>query len=158
MPRYFSILSLFLLPFLCISCATIMNGPNQPVGFSTTPTDAEIWINNRFAGRSPTIVKMKRNEDHIVQIRLDGYLPYDLTFTRTISGWVAGNIVFGGPVGVVVDAITGGIYQLTPDQVQVEMRKGTKTACNKKSDDSFIAIILEADPSWEKIGNLIACN
>ena len=33
-----------------------------------------------------------------------------------------GNIVFGGFIGLAVDAISGGIYQLTPDQVLAEMR------------------------------------
>lgn len=32
----------------------------------------------------------------MVGIKLDGYEPYELTLTRKTSGWVIGNILFGG--------------------------------------------------------------
>jgi len=52
-----------------------------------------------------------------------------------------------------VDAVSGALYKLTPDQIQVEMDKNH--ACrNQGSDQSFIVVVLEADPLWEKIDTL----
>lgn len=158
LPKRFAPLLVAQMAVLCTSCASVMHGTRQSIGISTNPTNAEVWLDSRFVGRSPMIIEMKRKDNHFVQIRLDGYQPYDLTFTREISGWVAGNIVCGGLIGLAIDAVTGGIYQLTPDQVQVEMRKGSDVSCVKESDTSFIAIVLEVDPSWEKIDNLVAYN
>ncbi len=83
--------------------------------------------------------------------------PYEINFSRQLSGWVFGNIIFGGFIGLAVDAVSGGIYMLTPDQVQAELR-GNSMAHSKNYKDSFITIVLEPNPSWKKIGNLVAAN
>ncbi|MDK2964381.1 MAG: hypothetical protein PWQ29_1775 [Verrucomicrobiota bacterium] len=43
---------------------------------------------------------------------MDGYLPDETTLTKKVSGWVRGNLVFGGLIGLAVDAISGGMAQL----------------------------------------------
>jgi hypothetical protein len=37
---------------------------------------------------------------------------------------VWGNIVFGGIIGLAVDAITGGLYKLAPEQVSAQLARG----------------------------------
>jgi len=148
---------LSLIPLTLLSgCATIMNGTNQSIGISTNPSGAEVWLDDMLAGHSPIVLEMKRNNNHFIRIQLEGYQPYELAVTREISGWVAGNIVFGGFIGLAVDALTGGIYNLTPEQVRAEMHKGN-IAFSKKSGETFVAIVMEADPAWERIDNMIVC-
>ncbi len=151
--RYFTCLPLILLS----SCASIIHGTRQSVGISSYPTNAEVWVDNKFIGRSPAIVELTRKDNHVVKIMLDGYQPYEAVLTHEISGWVFGNIVFGGLIGLAVDAISGGLYQLTPDQVQVEMHR-EKMASSKKSDELYIAAVMIADPTWKKIGHLEKVN
>lgn len=143
--------------FLMSSCATIMHGTNETVGISSNPTNALVYVDNKFVGNSPAIVKMSRKDSHIVRIELEGYKPYEVTLTPELSGWVFGNIVFGGFLGLAVDAITGGLYQLTPTQIQAEMSK-TDIAYSKGDDDSYIAVVMKPDPSWKKVGNLVAAS
>jgi hypothetical protein len=100
---------------------------------------------------------MTRRDNHIVTIDLEGYQPYEVVFSRQLSGWVFGNVIFGGVIGLAVDAISGGIYRLTPEQIQCEMRSNC-IAYQKQSDESFVVIVLTPDPSWEKIGNLVAAS
>lgn len=138
-------------------CATIMHGTRQSVGIASNPSDASIWVDRKYVGNTPMIVEMSRKDNHIVRIELQGYQPYEATFSRQISGWVFGNIVFGGVIGLAVDAISGGLYMLTPDQVQAELRSN-HMAYSKKSNDSCILVVLEPNPSWKKIGNLMAVN
>lgn len=96
---------------------------------------------------------MTRSDNHFIHIEMENYQPYDVVCTRQVSGWVFGNVVFGGFIGVAIDYVSGGIYQLTPDQVQAEMRKSPYNMC-KKSDDSYITIVMSPDPAWKKIGTL----
>lgn len=138
---------------LLSSCASIMNGTRQPIGICTNPSNAEVWLDNTFVGKSPIILEMTRSHNHYLRIELEGYEPYAIAFTREISGWVVGNLAFGGFIGLAVDALTGGIYKLTPDQVQVELREGN-VSCSQQNEDAFIAVVLKADPSWEKIDTL----
>ena len=137
------------------SCATIRHGTTQSIGISSNPTNASVWLDRSFVGYTPIRVGMTRKDNHVVNIELEGYQPYEATFSRKLSGWVFGNILFWGFIGVAIDAISGGIYSLTPDQVQAQLY-ANQIVYSKKSNDSFIAIVLQPDPSWQKIGNLVS--
>lgn len=152
-------LRISILSMLCLSvtsCATIMHGTTQSIGISSNPTNADIWVDRHFVGNTPLVVSMSRKDNHLIRLELDGYQPYEMMIQREVSGWVFGNIVFGGFIGLAIDAVTGGIYVLTPDQVNAEMKQNH--LITKKSDTSYIAIVMEPDPSWKKIGNLVAAN
>jgi hypothetical protein len=58
----------------------------------------------------------------MLKAELPGYAPYEMAFTKSVSGWVWGKVLFGGLIGLGVDAISGGLYYLTPEQVMGEMR------------------------------------
>lgn len=137
------------------SCATIAHGTRQSIGIASNPSNAAVWLDNAYIGNTPLIAQMSRKDNHFVRIHLEGYLPYEVTFTKRLSGWVFGNIVFGGVIGIAVDAVSGAIYKLTPDQVQAELRTN-HIVRSERSQDSYIAIVLQPDPQWEKIGNLVA--
>lgn len=143
--------------FSVTSCATVMHGTRQSIGISSNPGNASIWVDRVYVGNTPLIVDMTRKDNHYVVIDLEGYQPYEAVFTRRLSGWVFGNIIFGGVIGLAVDAISGGIYTLTPDQVHVHMCS-CYAGKTKNTSDSYIAIVLQPDPSWTKVGNLVALN
>ena len=138
---------------LLSSCATIMHGTKQSVGISSNPSNANVWLDRQYCGTTPLLVDMSRKDNHIVSLQLDGYQPYEVIFSRQLSGWVFGNVVFGGIIGLAVDAISGGIYRLTPEQIEAQLILDN-VSFSKKSADSYVAIVLEVDPSWEKIGQL----
>jgi len=136
------------------SCGTIMHGTTQQVGIGSSPSGANVAINNQSFGKTPTIADLKRGENHIVKIQMAGYAPYETTITKSVSGWVWGNIVFGGLIGLAVDGISGGIYKLTPEQIQANLNKGGNASIQLNKDSVYVYATLEPDPSWEKIGQL----
>ncbi len=101
---------------------------------------------------TPAVLQLKRKENHVVAIELEGYQPYSATFTRSVSGWVVGNLVFGGLIGLVVDAATGGLYKLSPEQIAATL--GQTGAVDKIDDVLYIGVVLRPDPAWERIGAL----
>ena len=135
------------------ACATIMHGSGQDVGISSAPTGASVWIDNSEKGRTPLIFKLTRKDNHIVKIQMDGYQPFEATVTRSVSGWVWGNIVFGGLIGLAVDAISGGIYKLTPEQVSGSLA-AAKAVFEKRADGIYVAVVLKPQADWIKIGQL----
>jgi len=149
-----TLLTLISTSSLLTSCATIMHGTRQNIGISSNPSNASVWVDHAYIGNTPIIVEMSRKNNHIVRIELDGYQPYEATFSKQVSGWVFGNVIFGGIIGLAVDAISGGIYSLTPDQIQAEMRTNSM-AYSKKSKDSYIAVVMKPNPAWKKVGNLV---
>ncbi len=138
---------------LLAGCATIMQGTTQSVGISSAPTGASVTVDNVSNGKTPVVANLKRKDNHIVKIEMTGYQPYEVTLTRQTSGWVWGNIVFGGLIGLAVDAISGGMYKLTPQQIQAELKSG-RISRLPKADTLLVNVVLKADPAWEKIGQL----
>jgi len=148
-----SILTVSIFFLFTQACGTIIQSTTQQVGISSNPSNASVTINGQNHGNTPMIIDLKRKDSHMVRIQLDGYQPYETNLTRSTSGWVWGNIVFGGLIGLVVDASAGGMYKLTPEQIESELRSAQAEALS--SDGGlYIAVVLEADPSWEKIGSL----
>lgn len=139
------------------ACATIMHGTSQELGISSNPSGAKVTIGNQDFGSTPVIADLKRGKEHIVKIELEGYLPYETTLTKKVSGWVWGNIVFGGLIGLAVDAISGGLYNLTPEQIQAELRaEGMETVLLE--DHLYLFVTLSPNEDWTPVGNPLSMN
>lgn len=142
-----------LVVLLSTGCATIMHGTSQDVGLSSTPTNAKVMVDNHELGKTPTVVKLSRKDNHIVRMELDGYQPFEATITRSTSGWVWGNLVFGGLIGLVVDATSGGLYKLSPEQVAGQFAaQGARVT--PTTDGLYVGVVLRPDPSWQRIGTI----
>jgi hypothetical protein len=139
---------------LSTSCATIIHGTGQDVGISSSPTGASVWIDNTEKGRTPLITKLSRKDNHIVRIQLDGYQSFEATLTRGVSGWVWGNVAFGGLIGLAVDAISGGIYKLTPEQISGALATKTAFVEKKGGDGIYVLAVLKPQPDWVKVAQL----
>lgn len=148
-----TILSLTVVSSLMLtSCATIISGTTQNVSFNSNPSNASIFVDDFEVGKTPFQTKLERKSEHKVVIKLEGYKPYETKLTRTFNAWYLGNVIFGGLVGLIIDPISGAIYQLTPSQVNAQLQQGT--IAKTKNNDIFIAVSLEKDPSWKKVGQL----
>ena len=145
------------LSLLVAGCASIMHGTSQDIGFSSTPTGATITVDNQTHGKTPSVVKLSRKDHHLVRIDLDGYQPFEVTITRSVSGWVWGNIVFGGLIGLAVDAISGGLYKLSPEQLHAELSK-EGVGLLYMEHAIYLAVTLQPDPSWQKVATLSPVN
>lgn len=135
------------------ACATIMHGTNQDVGISSSPTGAFVSIDNVDKGRTPLITKLSRKDNHIVRIAMAGYAPFEATMTRSVSGWVWGNIAFGGLIGLAVDAISGGLYKLSPEQLSGTLAVAHADAA-KTGDGIYVVVVLKPQDGWVKIAQL----
>ena len=135
------------------ACASLMHGTSQDVGISSSPTGATVTIDNQSPGQTPYIAHLSRKDNHLVKLALPGYAPAELTITRKTSGWVWGNIVFGGLIGLAVDAMTGGLYNLTPEQLSATLAAQQASVAPTK-DGIFVVLVRAANPAWTKVGQL----
>jgi len=135
------------------ACATIMHGSGQSIDITSSPTGAKVFLDEQAQGMTPTVAKLARKQSHEVRLELEGYEPFKTTLSRKVSGWVWGNILFGGLIGLGVDAISGGLYKLTPEQLQAEMKKAG-VSFRLEPDMMLITVTLHPQPGWEKVGQL----
>ena len=133
------------------ACATIIHGSRQQVSISSTPSNARVTVDGQPQGATPAIVLLKRKDLHTVRLELDGYQPVEIALRRKVSGWVWGNIIFGGLIGLAVDAGTGGMYKLTPEQLTTTL---TANVGRLRTDALYVVLVNEPDPEWEHIAAL----
>ena len=134
-------------------CCSIIHGTRQDVGISSAPTGAIVKVDNVPSGNTPVVAKLTRKDNHFVRVELSGYQPFDMTLTRSVSGWVWGNIVFGGLIGLAVDAIDGAFYNLSPEQVSATLA-ANHASVSKTSDGIYLFAVLKPEPGWIKVGQL----
>lgn len=133
------------------ACASIVHGSRQQVSVTSTPSNARITVDGQPQGSTPAVIKLKRKDLHTVRLELEGYHPAEIALTRKVSGWVWGNIIFGGLIGLAVDAGTGGMYKLTPEQVAATLPTVVGTL---RTDALYVVLVDKPNMQWEPIGTL----
>ena len=101
-------------------CATIRNEKFKEVEFTSDPSGASVVVEDEVMGVTPIVVEVARKgRDKVVEIMLDGYKTIRLNLDRTVEG----KTIFGGLIGMSVDAISGkaGTYS---DSVHVVLEEG----------------------------------
>jgi PEGA domain len=156
---------LLFLSFVSVNCASIIHGNKQDVYFTSQPTGATLYIDDHKVGPTPKTIRLPRKgrivgensakKSYKIKIEMEGYLPYEIYVRRDVDNWLWGNLFFGGIFGIAIDAATGAMYKLTPDQVVGTLPQDSRNG-SVKNKDSIIYIVasLKIDPSWEKIGYL----
>ena len=140
-------------PLAVLACASILHGSSQEVGIASQPSGATVTVDNQALGTTPVVAKLKRKDKHFIAVTMDGYQPFELTTTRSTSGWVWGNIVFGGLIGLAVDLSTGGAYKVNPAQVSAQLAAAHASA-TFEDGTLYVVLVRVPDPSWERIGQL----
>lgn len=106
-----------------VGCATVIHGTSQDIGIASSPSGAEAYINpGNVTVTTPGTVTLKRKNNYTVSFKKEGYESSSATIASTSSGWMWGNILFGGLIGFAIDLISGGGYKLEPNNILVELQ------------------------------------
>lgn len=106
------------------ACATITRGSNQDFTVESTPPGARVSTSNGFqCDSTPCTFRMPRKNGFRVTVSREGYVSQEVEVTSGVSGGgaagMAGNVVFGGVIGAVVDGTSGAMKDLSPNPLVV---------------------------------------
>jgi len=90
---------------------------------SSEPQGAMITVDNQPRGMTPNTVDLSRKAIHTVQLQKPGYVSYQATINQSSSNWIWGDVLLGGVLGLLVDAGSGGMYDLQPTEVSAQLRE-----------------------------------
>lgn len=110
------------LAVLLYGCGTVINRTKQTVYLQSDPPGATAIINGVTRVTTPASVKLKRGKDHHISFEREGYQPTTAMIDRELSGWVWGNLLLGGLIGLAIDFGSGGAYKLEPETVMVTLQ------------------------------------
>ena len=138
---------LALIPMLaCImstGCASIINGTTQKIKIDSTPSDATVVVKqlnsvteaNVWEGKTPAVVKLSRTKSYLVVVSREGYRSVETPVEyKSMSGWIWGNILFGGPLGCIIDGMDGAASNLGPDKIAVELVAARKRTVSQPAE------------------------
>lgn len=123
---------------LLSSCASIVSKSTYPVSINSSPNGANVSITNAngatvYSGTTPSLTNLKASkkymsgEKYTVTITKEGYQDQTIYITSKIDGWYWGNILFGGLIGMlIVDPLTGAMYKLNTNSLNVSLDKSNK--------------------------------
>ena len=111
---------LMLLPLFTMGCATITQGSSDTVTVDTRPPGASCQLSRggqAFAFVNPTpgsIMVSKSKDDIAVRCEKEGYEPAVGNIGSEFQAMTFGNVLFGGLIGVAVDAASGAMNRYQP--------------------------------------------
>jgi hypothetical protein len=115
-------------------CATIAGGgTSQPVTINSEPSGATFVVKSSSGivmsqGKAPQTIKLPRKNEYQIEISSAGYQPQLFALTKSINGWVWGNLLIGWIPGFIVDFAGGAANKLEPALVQVNLTRSTSDA------------------------------
>ena len=114
---------------ICLpSCATVVRGTRQKLVVESNPPGASVRLHNGTVGTTPTTFWVKRRENTVLTVTKPGYKMAIINIRSQYAPMgvanSAGNIILGGVVGVVIDAVSGSLKSIEPNRAQVTLIRG----------------------------------
>ena len=110
-------MSLLALPLILGACATIIEGNDQTVSVITYPSEAHCELIRNgdtvgFVNPTPGSVSLEKSADDVsVYCKKEGHFDGIATLSSSLHGMTFGNLIFGGIIGVAVDASSGAMHE-----------------------------------------------
>lgn len=154
--RRLKLLSVIGLSVLIAGCATIFKGSSADVQVNSSPSGADVYINEIDRGSTPQTLSLKRNKNYVLTFKKEGYEDVNMEIDKKfdIGTTVVGNIFSWGLLGIIVDAATGAAYTLTPADLDANMDELAEAGhvpsdLDLKEDEIHVVMLTQEE--WEDV-------
>lgn len=118
-------------------CATIAGDKTQTIPLITNPDGVSYKVTDERGvvvsqGVTPSSITLSKHngsyfgkKSYTVTFEKEGYSPVSTSLQAHANGkYILGNLLFGGVLGwLIIDPLNGGMYDLSPEKILVEMDK-----------------------------------
>lgn len=111
------LISICLWTIMASGCATIMTGKYQTIHVTSEPPGVKVRADTGEMILTPGKFHLIRNQKHTLLAEYPGYESQQLRLHNKAQGWVWGNILLGGGIGLIVDCVSGASDELIPKEV-----------------------------------------
>ncbi|WP_425155530.1 PEGA domain-containing protein [Candidatus Palauibacter sp.] len=100
-------LPLLFLVLAVAGCGALFNSKIKTISMTSTPTQAEVWIDGTLRGVTPLSLPLDNQESHTVVFRKEGHQDVICELSSDVgAGWIILDVL-GGLLPIIVDAVTG---------------------------------------------------
>lgn len=150
--RTISIISiLFVTTSLLSGCATVLSGTTQSVTFESDPSGAEVRIDDRLIGVTPTNVTLQKGKTRTVSFSKEGYKTVEREIAQSFNGLAIVSTIFWD-LGT-TDAISGAMWYYNPDSFYVQLVDQDESEASldrRESEQRMISIVLNHYPEFSQ--------
>ena len=111
--------------FAISGCATITRGSKDFFEIESEPTGASVALSNGLSCVTPCAMELPRKHPFTATFSLEGYKPLTSEVVPKQAGagtaGMAGNVIFGGIIGVVADSASGAMKDLYPNPLVAKL-------------------------------------
>ena len=137
-----------------LGCGVMFGGSRQNVSLHSNPDGAKVTaVPTSMTYTTPATVSLERKEAYVLNFEKEGYESKKAEMQKSLRGGILALDIllipaFGlGIVGIIVDAVTGSWYKLSPEQVDITLAK--KSASIEGPDQIHISLVLEKGPEGQ---------
>jgi hypothetical protein len=106
-----------------ISCGTFFANRHPDVEMHSDPDGAKVFVDGDFVGTTPVQIRLLTNKEYKVEFRKDGFQTRIFYLGRHAGrAWIVLDLLAGGLLPIIVDAATGGWYELDDHHVGVVLQ------------------------------------
>jgi len=131
------------------ACATIVSDSSYPLSINSNPPMANIDVTNTkgvkvFQGQTPATVKLDASDGYLsaaeynIKITKPGYQDYSERIEAEIDPWYAGNLIFGGIIGIIVDPLTGAMFEIDESAINANLSNGSSVSSSYSSNNASV--------------------
>jgi hypothetical protein len=107
-------------------CASIISGGKQDIAITSSPSNAQVFVNDKLVGRTPYHGTFRRTSPaKRIEVDLKGYKAFNTEIKKKWNPVTLVNIltVLWAPIGLTVDKyFTGAYYKFDPDKVPANLK------------------------------------
>jgi hypothetical protein len=118
-------------------CATMVTGGghSETVRLNSAPQGATVYVDGNRLGLTPIAATLTRKDNHTVIMSMDGFDDQTVAIRSGFNGWLVGNLLVGGVIGMVVDVASGAMEgDLSPGSVNCKFNGPPRPIADGSSD------------------------
>lgn len=100
-------------------CSSIINGTKQDIFIESEPPGATATVDGAQQVVTPSTVNLERKKGHSITVRKEEYRPVVVNTEKKMNPWFWGNCLLGGLIGMGIDALVGGMWDIQPERIKV---------------------------------------
>ena len=128
--QFVNLMVLFVMMISLSGCGTLFTGTSEMINIASEPEKAKVYVNGVHMGTTPLQVSLKRDQDHMIMVKKEGYEDASATLVRKFNPVAILNLI--SILCWVVDAVTGGIWKFERNALTVTMEPLTPSAAPTK--------------------------
>jgi hypothetical protein len=148
-------------------CATIVHSGPRAISVGSAPVGAKVSIYDRsntlvMTNTTPFVAQLStkygyfKAQEYRLVFEMPGHATEEVNLTSSVSGWYFANLVFGGVIGMlIVDPITGAMYNLSPEKIDQSLTGSRSTVVK---DRAGFLVVLSSQITQQERAQMVRVN